>query len=192
MYQVLNLGISTHFAEMNERECALAGLEGRHPFYDRRIIEFAFAIPEDQRCRPHATKYVMRQAGRVLLPESVRQRQGKAEFYDMLVHGLTEVTAALGGDAAFDSFEIVRRGWVDPEQLRRVYRERIADPESNLWPLWSVMELEMWSRESILSISSRAPVELQREHARAGRRTALGQGRVKTTARRPSRKGRPA
>ena len=149
MYQVLNLGISTHFAEMNERECALAGLEGRHPFYDRRIIEFAFAIPEDQRCRPHATKYVMRQAGRDLLPESVRQRQGKAEFYDMLVHGLTEVTAALGGDAAFDSFEIVRRGWVDPEQLRRVYRERIADPESNLWPLWSVMELEMWSRESI-------------------------------------------
>jgi len=136
---------------MNERECALAGLEGRHPFYDRRIIEFAFAIPEDQRCQPHATKYVMRQAGRDLLPESVLQRQGKAEFYDMLVRGLTEVTAGLGGDAAFDSFDIVRRGWVDPEQLRRVYRERIADPESNLWPLWSVMELEMWSRESIRS-----------------------------------------
>ena len=30
-----------------------------------------------------SSKYVMRQAGRDLLPESVRQRQGKAEFYDI-------------------------------------------------------------------------------------------------------------
>jgi asparagine synthase (glutamine-hydrolysing) len=147
MFQVLNLGISIHFAELNERECARAGLEGRHPFYDRRIIEFAFAIPEDQRCRPRETKYVIRQAGRGMLPESVRQRRNKAEFSHMLVHGLKDVTAALDGEAAFASFNIVQRGWVDPEQLRRVYRERMANPESNLWPLWSVMELEMWLRE---------------------------------------------
>ena len=149
MFQVLNLGISIHFAELNERECALAGLEGRHPFYDRRIIEFAFAIPEDQRCRPRATKYIMRQMGRGLLPESVRQRRDKAEFSHMLMHGLKDVTAALGGEAAFDSFGVVQRGWVDPEELRRFYRERMADPESNLWPVWSVLELEMWSKECL-------------------------------------------
>jgi asparagine synthase (glutamine-hydrolysing) len=147
MYQVLNLGISVHLAELNERECAFAGLEGRHPFYDRRIIEFAFAIPEDQRCRPHATKFIMREAGRSVLPESVRQRRDKAEFSNMLLHGLREVTTALGGEAAFDSLNVVQRGWVDPEQLRRVYEERMADPAANQWPLWSVMELEMWSRE---------------------------------------------
>jgi len=149
MYQVLNLGISIHFAELNERECALAGLEGRHPFYDRRIIEFAFAIPEDQRCRPRATKYVMRQAGRGLLPESVRERRDKAEFSNMVVHGLKGVTAALGGEAAFGSFNVVQRGWVDSEERRRVYRERIDYPGSNLWPLWSVLELEMWSKECL-------------------------------------------
>ncbi len=150
MYQVLNLGISILFAELNERECALAGLEGRHPFYDRRIIEFAFAIPEDQRCRPRATKYVMRQAGRGLLPESVRQRRDKASFDSMVLHGLKDVTAALGGEAGFGSFNIAQRGWIDPDQLRRIYRERIADPaHSNLWPLWSVMELEMWSKECL-------------------------------------------
>ncbi|MGH7914669.1 MAG: asparagine synthase-related protein [Candidatus Binataceae bacterium] len=152
MYQVLNLGISIHFAEVNERECALAGMEGRHPFYDRRIIEFAFAIPEDQRCRPGATKYVMRQAGSGLLPESVRERRDKAEFSNMLVHGLKEVTAALGGEAAFGSYDIVKRGWVDPDQLRKVYRERMADPEANHWPLWSVLELEMWSKECLATI----------------------------------------
>lgn len=150
MFQVLNLGLSIHFAELNERECARIGLEGRHPFYDRRVIEFAFAIPEDQRCRPHETKYVMRQAGRGgLLPESVRQRRGKAEFSHMLVHGLKDVTAALGGEAAFDSFNVVQRGWVDPDQLRAVYRERMANLESNQWPLWSTMELEMWLRECL-------------------------------------------
>jgi asparagine synthase (glutamine-hydrolysing) len=148
MYQVLNLGISIHFAELNERECALAGLEGRYPFYDRRIIEFAFAVPEDQRCRPRATKYIFRQLGRGLLPESVRQCRDKAEFSSLLVHGLDDVTNALGGEGAFSSFNVVQRGWVDPEQFRLVYRERMRNAASaNLWPLWSVLELEMWSRE---------------------------------------------
>jgi asparagine synthase (glutamine-hydrolysing) len=157
MYQVLNLGISIHFAELNERECALAGLQGRHPFYDRRIIEFAFAIPEDQRCRPGATKYVMRQAARGgLLPDSVQQRRTKAEFSHMLMHGLKEVTAALGGEAAFGSFDVVQRGWVEPEPLRKMYQERMHDPESNLWPLWSVLELEMWSKECLAARQVRA------------------------------------
>ena len=149
MFQVLNLGISIHFAELNERECALAGLEGRHPFYDRRVIEFAFAIPEDQRCRPRETKYILRQIGRGMLPESVRLRRDKAEFSSMLLHGLKEVTAALGGETAFGSFNVVQRGWVDPQLLREVYQERMADPEANQWPLWSVMELEMWLREGL-------------------------------------------
>jgi asparagine synthase (glutamine-hydrolysing) len=147
MYQVLNLGISILFAEINERECALAGLEGRHPFYDRRIIEFAFAIPEDQRCRPHATKYIMREAGRGVLPESVRQRRNKAEFSGLLRHGVKEMAVALGGEAGFGSFNVVERGWVEAEQLREFFHLRMNDRGSNLWPLWSVMELEMWLRE---------------------------------------------
>jgi asparagine synthase (glutamine-hydrolysing) len=135
---------------LNERECALAGLEGRHPFYDRRVIEFAFAIPEDQRCRPRATKYIFRQPGRGLLPDSVRQRRDKAEFSSLLVHGLEDVTNALGGEGAFGSFNVVQRGWVDPEQFRLVYRERMRNAAmANLWPLWSVLELEMWSRECL-------------------------------------------
>jgi hypothetical protein len=67
----------------------------------------------------------------------------------MLMHGLKEVTAALGGEAAFGSFDVVQRGWVEPEPLRKMYQERMHDPESNLWPLWSVLELEMWSKECL-------------------------------------------
>jgi asparagine synthase (glutamine-hydrolysing) len=149
MYQVFNLGMSILYSELNERECAFAGLEGRHPLLDRRLIEYAFAIPEDQRCRPRAIKYVMRQAGRGLLPESVRQRRTKAEFFCMLLNGLKVMTAALGGESAFDSFELARRGWIEPNALRRLYSERIDDPTANLWPLWSVMELEIWARECL-------------------------------------------
>jgi asparagine synthase (glutamine-hydrolysing) len=149
MFEVLNFGISTYYAEANERGSALRGLEARHPFFDRRIIEFAFAIPEDQRCRPRATKYVMRHAGLGWLPEPVRLRRDKAEFTSMLLYGLKDVTAALGGEDAFDSFAVVERGWVDAGRLRQVYRERIDDSTSNRWPLWSVMELEMWLREGL-------------------------------------------
>jgi asparagine synthase (glutamine-hydrolysing) len=150
MYQVFNLGMAILYSELNERECAFAGLEGRHPLLDRRVIEYAFAIPEDQRCRPRAIKYVMRQAGSGVLPESVRNRRTKAEFFCMLLSGLKVMTAGLGGESAFESFELARRGWIEPDALRNFYRQRIDDPTANLWPLWSVMELEIWARECLV------------------------------------------
>ncbi len=154
MHQVLNLGISVHIGEVNERECAFAGLEARHPFYDRRIIEFSFAIPEEQRCRPGETKYIMRRAGRDILPESVRRRTNKAEFSSMMVHALREVVEAIGGKERFHALEVVRRGWVEPGQLRMIYDQRVGDMNSNLWPLWSVFELETWARECLRSNSN--------------------------------------
>jgi asparagine synthase (glutamine-hydrolysing) len=66
--------------EMSERAAARAGVEERHPFFDRRIAEFALAIPEAQRWKGAQTKRVIRNAMRELLPASVYDRATKADF----------------------------------------------------------------------------------------------------------------
>ena len=91
----------------------------------------------------------MRQAGASLLPESVRKRRSKAEFSSLVASALKHLIPALGGETAFDSFSIVQRGWVDPERLRQFYRARISDPNANVWPVWSAIELELWARECL-------------------------------------------
>lgn len=147
MYGVLKMGTSVHFAELNERKAAFAHQQARHPFYDRRLIEFAFAIPEEQRSRPGAKKYVIRQAGRGFLPESVRCRRSKAEFSHMLEHALDEVIVGLGGESAFAGFEVVRRGWVDSGRLIAFCREWRHRRGANQQMIWSLVQVEMWLRE---------------------------------------------
>jgi hypothetical protein len=91
-----------------------------------------------------------------LLPVSAHRNGGMNNVPPIALDGLKRrqrwagSSVALGGEARFGSFSIAQRGWIDPDQLREIYRERMAHPaRANLGPLWSVMELEMWSKECL-------------------------------------------
>ena len=73
-------GSMVHGREIEDRSNARLGLEERHPLYDRRLVEFALALPEDRRQRQTLGKVVLRNAMRGLLPESIRTRTSKANF----------------------------------------------------------------------------------------------------------------
>src|SRR5262249_23598812 len=76
-------GWTAFFTELEERAAALFGVEQRDPLSDRRIVEFVFAVPEDQRWRNGLQKFILRQALRGLLPETVRCRPNKAHMGHM-------------------------------------------------------------------------------------------------------------
>jgi asparagine synthase (glutamine-hydrolysing) len=52
-------------------------LDVRHPFLYRPLVEFALQLPPEFCTRPHARKWILRQAMRGILPEVVRNRIGK-------------------------------------------------------------------------------------------------------------------
>lgn len=66
--------------EMEDRTCSGSGLEYRRPMRSPKLVQYAFATPERLRLRGRTNKYMHRQAMRQILPEIVRQREGKAEF----------------------------------------------------------------------------------------------------------------
>lgn len=53
------------------------GLDVRHPFLDRRLLEFGLALPPELTTRPYAGKWVLREATRGIVPELIRTRVGK-------------------------------------------------------------------------------------------------------------------
>ncbi len=52
-------------------------LDVRHPFLDRRLLEFGLALPPELTTRPYAGKWVLREAMRGVVPELIRTRVGK-------------------------------------------------------------------------------------------------------------------
>src|SRR5439155_4306510 len=66
--------------ELHDRFGARFSMDQRFPFHDRRLVEFALAIPESQRWRGGETKYVLRRASRDLLPPAIRDRRSKGDF----------------------------------------------------------------------------------------------------------------
>jgi asparagine synthase (glutamine-hydrolysing) len=56
------------------------GLEFRHPFFYRPLIEFLLAVPEEQRWRGPWRKWILRKALDLVLPPGVKGRKDKAHF----------------------------------------------------------------------------------------------------------------
>jgi len=134
-------GWMAHVMEREDRSSALVGIEELHPFYDLRLIEFLFAIPEEQRARTNCIKYILRNAMKGLLPESVRTRLTKGNFSETLVRLFDRV----GGANFFDNLTIAEKGWVDSGLVRKTAKERLGNyADSNLWPLMNAFAIEVW------------------------------------------------
>ena len=139
--------------ERVDRYAAERGIIEHHPFFDRRLIEFAFAIPESQRRSGRHSKYVLRQAIRDLLPASVAARTDKADFSTVVPAALE----ALGGAALLDHLHIASLGWVRQDVVSRKYREaRLLFARRDEWfcremlHLWMVAGVELWYRTVFL------------------------------------------
>jgi asparagine synthase (glutamine-hydrolysing) len=142
--------------EIDGRWTARFRLEARHPFLDRRILEFALAIPDDQRFRPGVSKFVLRNSMRGILPERVRLRSDKSNLSELYPMAMI----ALGGERLFDRLNVVQNGWVDEVAVRRLYRAMAEafsrrDPsyEENILELWRVFAVELWFSVVFLGVS---------------------------------------
>jgi asparagine synthase (glutamine-hydrolysing) len=140
-----------HLLEMDDRSNAWAGVEGRHPFYDRRVLEFVFAIPEDERARLDRTKFVLRNAMKGLLPELVRERRTKARFGRVFIQTFNRI----GGELLFETMAMESKGWVNAQRMRQLCHERLEKHPSDLWPLWTTFAVELWFREVFMNSPAR-------------------------------------
>ena len=146
--RALDDGWLLHGTEAAERTMAVAGLEPRAPFDDRRIVELALALPDEVRRRRGAYKWVLRTAMEGVVPEVVRLRGDKADFSHIFVDEI----AAAGGRGAYGDLEIDRRGWVDGAALGRAHDRLLATDATEsacpeMWPLWFALATDEWVRE---------------------------------------------
>lgn len=136
------------------------GIEVRHPFLDRRLIEFLFSIPPARLFRVDLSKRLLRQAMVGLLPEAVRLRRGKTHLSAFLDFSLGEgkraqIERLLAAPLAADL------GILDGKRLLAAYRRNRDRGAGELGlRLWNPIALEIWLREHRLDSSSPAAAVL--------------------------------
>jgi asparagine synthase (glutamine-hydrolysing) len=61
-------------SSQGDRMAMAHGVEGRYPFLDHRVVEFAAALPPTLKMKVLDQKHLLKQAARGLIPESIRKR----------------------------------------------------------------------------------------------------------------------
>jgi asparagine synthase (glutamine-hydrolysing) len=151
-------------ANMWNRDGLADRLDVRHPFLYRPLIEFALRLPPELRARPHAHRWIVREAMRGILPETIRTRVGKPETSAVLARCLSADRAALA--QLLQDPILAQLGIVDRTQLRTAFdlalqqngREQYAHPEiisALAVEAWLQMRSGRWPRGGQCSSSSR-------------------------------------
>jgi len=150
-YDALTYGWNTNVA-LPASECfsSFFGIEDRHPFFDRRLVEFLLAVPEEQRWQGAWTKTILRRAMRGILPESIRNRQTKAEFSCILDREFKDRQANQLCEL-FRAPALGRLGIINDERLRQVIAAGSQAPLSadDRVDWETIVWLELWCRSAI-------------------------------------------
>jgi asparagine synthase (glutamine-hydrolysing) len=119
-------------------------LEMRYPFLYRPLVEWSLRLPVRQRIRPAQRKWILREATRGVLPESVRTRSTKGGIDARILWSLHRERNRV--DAMLKDPILAQLGCVDPFALRAaVAAARSGVPGHNV-QLFSTLSLETWLR----------------------------------------------
>lgn len=153
LYQQLRCSMLPKLLRFADRSSMAFSREVRLPFLDHRVVEFLFAIPQDQKIRGNMTKYVLRKAMRGTIPEKVLQRTDKKGFE-------TPQSAWLIGplrpwaEGILHSPAFARRGWVDPHLAHDAWRRFLAHPTRFHSQLLRLLSLEVWAQQFLKPASA--------------------------------------
>lgn len=131
--------------EVLDREARDAGVEVRFPFWDRRLIDYALALPTEAKLRGGWTRMILREALRRDLPDKVLWRRDKHDFSAQLLRGLRR--SAWVSTERLEALRPLLARFLDMERvltLRRRLDGEVAPDGADLQALWRIGLLGVW------------------------------------------------
>jgi asparagine synthase (glutamine-hydrolysing) len=77
VYRLTELSYLSERLENSYHQAEAYGLEYRYPLLDLDLVEFYTSLPTKMKCRAGITRYLIREATKDVLPESIRMRDNK-------------------------------------------------------------------------------------------------------------------
>ncbi|HEX4779666.1 MAG TPA: asparagine synthase (glutamine-hydrolyzing) [Usitatibacter sp.] len=131
--------------ERGDRMSMAASIESRVPFLDHELAQFVSTLPDNCRVKGLKTKWILRQAGKSLIPGAILERPKvgfrvpvnqwfQGPLKDYLCDHLK------GSDSK-------TREYYDPQVLDRMLDDHIDGRQNHEKTLWALLNLEIWHRQ---------------------------------------------
>jgi asparagine synthase (glutamine-hydrolysing) len=128
-----------------DRATMTASLEGREPFMDQHIIEWAAQLPDDLKYRNGVKKYILKEIVHRHVPKEVMDRP-KMGFAIPIADWLRAELRPLLEDYLSDE-RIEREGLFSPEYVRRLKLDFLNGKKEFDVKIWYLLMFEMWFEE---------------------------------------------
>lgn len=128
-----------------DRAAMAVSLEGRVPFLDHRVVEFAWRVPVGMNVRNGAGKWLLRQVLYRHVPRSLveRPKMGFSAPLDSWLKGPLRDWA----EAMLDVGRLRREGYFVPEAVRAKWADLLDGRAQAQYLLWDVLMFQSWLQE---------------------------------------------
>jgi asparagine synthase (glutamine-hydrolysing) len=150
LHRAIKFGLSP-LLKYEDRNSMAWSIEARVPFLDHHLVEYLFALPNNQIINHGTTKVILRRAMRGIIPDVVRLRQEKLGFNtpknNWLKHDLRPLAESIFSSPSFSNREIF-----EAENVRGFYaaflKDRLSKQISSA-TIWRWINIEIWFRNFI-------------------------------------------
>lgn len=128
-----------------DRASMAVSLEGREPFLDQHIIEFAARLPSDYKLHKGVKKYILRQIVHKYVPPSMMERPKMGfgiPIASWLKHELKPFV-----DEAFDPGLVKRQGLFSQDELDNLKKQFYGGKEQLYTRVWYYLMFQMWYKK---------------------------------------------
>jgi asparagine synthase (glutamine-hydrolysing) len=130
---------------LTDRNAMAHSIEARVPYIDRRIAEFAFALPDNYKIGGGERKHILRLVGRKFLPRTIVDRVDRIGF-GAPIHRWISVNFREELAALADSPTFAKSGVLDPALLRDYIDAFLAGRHRDAATLWRLFAIDRWAR----------------------------------------------
>ena len=146
-YNILNDGFDQVVYEMVDKISAAFNVEMRYPFLDKRLIEFCYAVPTEQKRHNGWDRIIMRRAMENILPTEIQWRKDKKYLNLNYTTNLIRFEKDLFEDLIFKNKRLIE-DYVDIDALIKAYNlYNLNKNETDIisvYNIWKSIILWLW------------------------------------------------
>lgn len=145
-WQSFNSGGFSVVLEQGDRGAAACSIEARHPFMDKRLIEFCMALPASQKLKQGWTRSILRRAMQDILPEAVQWRGGKTNMMPNCLYGVLQYNQKLLDEVVMMQTETITP-YINLDTLRQSYKRLVLTDQAtdkDFSQVWQATGLALW------------------------------------------------
>jgi asparagine synthase (glutamine-hydrolysing) len=149
-WRTLTSGLMAVPVEICDHLSADCSVETRHPFMDKRLVEYCLALPAHQKLSQGWARSILRRGMEGILPPEIQWRSSKGSSTAVFFHGLQKYNRPLLDDVVNQDFKTLER-YINLSHCQESYQRIIHEQDQDIEGLWFVITLALWFRQANLN-----------------------------------------